>query len=171
MEIQGLKFQLKEPTLNTKKYLTRLVAGLRKITHLYTGDVDFRILEGYRKKLNELNLAKQQVSKVLEEKKDSKGELTEEKTAEYETALANLVERIGILNSEFSEDLEAQSQQDLLNELEALALLEYSKDEKAIKPILKQILEGEVDKIDFDEDDVAPFLAGIITGFFLKSRN
>lgn len=169
MEIQGKQFQVKS-NLTAKKYIARLAGQLRKITHFYTKDVDFGLIEGYRARFAELNTIKSQIETVLKEGKDSKGELNDEQKKEYGANLEKVTLQIEAVSCEYDNDVEAQSQADLKTELEGLALIEFASDEKFLKPALREILDGDIDAIDFTETAVAGFLANMIRDFFLKMK-
>lgn len=78
--------------------------------------------------------------------------------------------QIEAVSCEYDNDVEAQSQADLKTELEGLALIEFASDEKFLKPALREILDGDIDAIDFTETAVAGFLANMIRDFFLKMK-
>lgn len=170
MEIQGLKFQVKESNLNTKRFLARLSAGLQKVIHLYLKDVDFSLWNNYQRRYALLNTAKGQIENIIDKKQDSKGDLNEEQLKEYEIQLESLNEKLAELDAEYSYDIEAQSECSLKKDLEELAFAEFATDEKLLRPILKEILIGEVDKIDFNDKDFPQFLANVTTAFFLSAR-
>jgi len=153
--------------LNHKKFIARLAGQLKKVTHFYTGDVDFSLLNEYQSDFMSLNLAKSQVEEVLKVKQDSKGELTEERTAEYEKQLANLEERVNTLNDRYLNDSEAQAQVELKNELEGLALMELASDEKFLKPIFKEL---GIEVTEYGTVEVAKQITETLRAFFLMMK-
>lgn len=153
-------------SLNHKKNIARLAGQLRKVTHFYTGDVDFSILNQYQKDFTVLNTAKSQIEEVIKNNADSKGELTEDKLKEYTETLANYENRIAVLNDTYINDEEAQGQLDLRGELEGLALMELASDEKFLKPIFKEL----GIEVEFGTVETAKKITETIRDFFLTMK-
>lgn len=150
-------------SLTSKKNIARLAGQLRKVTHFYTGDVDFSIYEQYQSDFNTLNIARQQVETILKEGKDSKGDINKD---EYEKQLETLNERIIELNGRYESDTEAQSQRELKAELEGLALLELASDEKFLSPIFKEL----GIEVEYGTMETAKKITETIHDFFLRMK-
>lgn len=150
-------------SLTSKKNIARLAGQLRKVTHFYTGDVDFSIYEQYQSDFNALNIARQQVETILKEGKDSKGDINKD---EYEKQLETLNERIIELNGRYESDTEAQSQRELKAELEGLALLELASDEKFLSPIFKEL----GIEVEYGTMETAKKITETIHNFFLRMK-
>lgn len=150
-------------SLTSKKNIARLAGQLRKVTHFYTGDVDFSIYEQYQSDFNALNIARQQVETILKEGKDSKGDINKD---EYEKQLETLNERIIELNGRYESDTEAQSQRELKAELEGLALLELASDEKFLSPIFKEL----GIEVEYGTMETAKKITETIHDFFLRMK-
>lgn len=150
-------------SLISKKNIARLAGQLRKVTHFYTGDVDFSIYEQYQSDFNALNIARQQVETILKEGKDSKGDINKD---EYEKQLETLNERIIELNGRYESDTEAQSQRELKAELEGLALLELASDEKFLSPIFKEL----GIEVEYGTMETAKKITETIHDFFLRMK-
>lgn len=150
-------------SLTSKKNIARLAGQLRKVTHFYTGDVDFSIYEQYQSDFNALNIARQQVETILKEGKDSKGDINKD---EYEKQLETLNERIIELNGRYESDTEAQSQRELKAELEGLALLELASDEKFLSPIFKEL----GIEVEYGTMETAKKITETIHDFFLRKK-
>lgn len=150
-------------SLISKKNIARLAGQLRKVTHFYTGDVDFSIYEQYQSDFNALNIARQQVETILKEGKDSKGDINKD---EYEKQLETLNEHIIELNGRYESDTEAQSQRELKAELEGLALLELASDEKFLSPIFKEL----GIEVEYGTMETAKKITETIHDFFLRMK-
>lgn len=154
-------------SLNHKKYIARLAGQLKKVTHFYTGDVDFSLLNQYQKDFTEILLAKKQVEEVIKDGKDSKGELTDERRKEYSDHLEVLSQRLDALTDRYENDAEAQSQIELKNELEGLALMELAGDEKFLSPVFKEL---GIEVTEYGTVDVAKKITETLRAFFLMMK-
>lgn len=164
MQCQSHNFELKDVNLNVKKCFARITARLKTIQYDYTKDIDFSPVENVVKPIEQIELQLSQIEKCLETGKNSKGQDIDR--AEYEKMQHDKKAEYSQMLQAFNDNIEIQNLLKLRNELEALALVELITDTNFIKPLLKDILKGDIDKLDFEQEDILPFISEVLVSFF-----
>jgi len=157
------EYNLKGTYLEVKHYCGLLTRKLAVMQTEALGDIDFDLLEKYEKDIAKFELFNTQVNDAIELHPEKTDEIKERKkydsvNAEYDKC-----------KLDFANDRKAQRQLKLRNELFANVLIDVVSDEKFVMDILRNILTGEIDKLEYE----VVFAMAVLTDFFtfVKENN
>ena len=166
--IQGQNFSLLPNDLNLLNKAAPMIAMLRKLSYEYTKDLDLSEANEYKLRISEISEAKVQMEDILSEGVDENGvELSSEKITEMYGRIDELQNKYDEITEELKQNTVVQNMLRLKEELESYALIELLTDISFLKPILKKILKGgDIDKIDFSNNETIGFIKDVVTDFF-----
>jgi len=173
------EYTLKGTYLEVKHYYGLLTRKLAILQTMALGDVDFDLLEKYESDIQKFTLSITQIEEACEaiesqivnakdgnEKRELLAKIPElKKRRNYDSIKANYK---ACLN-DFAKDRKAQRQKKLRDELYASALIELMSDEAFIMESLRNILNGDIEKLEYD----VVFAMAVLTDFFtfVKENN
>lgn len=154
------EYSLKSTYLEVKHYYGLLSRKLAIMQTEALGDVDFDLLEKYENDIAKFELFNLQVNEAIELHPEKANEIKERKNydkvnAEYEKC-----------KTDFLNDRKAQRQLKLRGELFSSVLFELVSDEKFVMDILRNILTGDTDKLEYD----VVLAMAVLTDFFTFVR-
>lgn len=170
--VQGLEFTFSGNELALLNKAAPMIAKLRRLEASYMKDIDLSPVKKYQDRVNELNEAKSQLQEILSSGKNDKQEdLTEDEKSNLSGRIEVLSGKVTDEETAFLNDKEARALVDLETEMKGFALLELITDIDFIKPVLKKLLKGDFEKIDFTKEDILSFVRDVITDFFVGMQN
>ncbi len=157
------EYTLKGTYLEVKHYYGLLTRKLAILQTMALGDVDFDLLEKYESDIQKFTLSITQIEESCELTPEKEAEIKERRS--YDKINANYK---ACLN-DFAKDRKAQRQKKLRDELYASALIELMSDEAFIMESLRNILNGDIEKLEYD----VVFAMAVLTDFFtfVKENN
>lgn len=129
-----------------KKKKNRLLKKYFSLEKEFTGDIDRTILDNYEKRIAELELG------IESTKDESHRTELESKLAKFQTA--------------FDNDLKAKAVQREITQCTGLLMTELCEDTDFIKPFLKEVLQGDLDKVEYGTQAANVFILEVINSFF-----
>jgi len=150
------EYSLKGSYLEVKHYYGLLTRKLAIMQTQAIGDADLDSLEKYENDIQKFQLNITQIDEACEVTPDKAEEIKTRRN--YDSIKANY----NACLSDFNADRKAQRQKKLRDELYASALIDLISDEVFVMDILKNILNGEIDKLEYD----AVFAMAVLTDFF-----
>ena len=159
----GKSYTLKPLTLGVLKKIIPLLVKLRKLQHEYTKDIDMSDVNKSRRRLNELEEAKKQLTVIAD------NEESNEKRIEAIEKISKLNDKISAHRSELENNESFQNKIKLFNECPAFAIYEIITNIEIIKPVIEAVLEGDAGQIEinFEDPETIKFITRMITDFFL----
>lgn len=157
------EYTLKGTYLEVKHYYGILTRKLAIMQTEALGDADFDLLEKYEKDIAKFELNINQIKEAIEINPDKEAEIKERRNYD------SLIKNYEACKSDFENDRKAQRQKTLRNKLYSSALLELVSDEEFVMSILRNILNGDIDKLEYD----IVFAMAVLTNFFtfVKENN
>ena len=154
------EYSLKGSYLEVKHYYGLLTRKLAIMQTQAIGDADLDSLEKYERDIQKFELSISQIEDACEQTPDKADEIKSRRNYE------NIVKNYNACLEDFKDDRKAQRQKKLRDELYASALIELLSDEVFVMDILKNILDGEIDKLEYD----VVFAMAVLTDFFTFVR-
>lgn len=157
------EYTLKGTYLEVKHYYGLLSRKLAIMQTQAVGDADLDALEKYENDIQKFELNITQIEESCE--------LTPEKADDIKARrnYDNIVKNYNACLEDFKNDRKAQRQKKLRDELYASVLIDLISDEKFVMDILKNVLNGEIDKLEYE----VVFAMAVLTDFFtfVKENN
>jgi hypothetical protein len=150
---KGMEFRLKDNDLELLKNAAPLLIKYRKLVHEYTKDIDMTEVNLYKEKVNELSTAASQLIGSEDEAERNRAD--------------EIMLKLNETEMEFEKDTKALSLMKLYNDCEGFVLLELIADVKFMKPFMNRILEGPLDKLDFEDEDIITLIRDAVEDFFI----
>jgi hypothetical protein len=153
----GHEYTLKGSFLEMKRHYGELTRRLSiKVTE-FKSDADFDLLEKYQKDLAKFKLNLLQIEESCADFPDKANEIKEKRN--YDRIQMHYT----ACQEDFENDRQAQRQKKLEDDLYSEAVVDIASDEKFTMGILRNILNGEIDKLVYD----LVFAMEVLTAFFI----
>jgi len=154
------EYKLKPIDLDVKHYYGIAIKKLAILQTKCLDDADVRVINKYDKDLQAFELNITQIEEACESNPDKADEIKERRKydsikANYEQCKADLVN-----------DVKAQNQKELRDLLYSMAMLELIQQESFIMDVLKNILDGEITKLQYEP----MFAMAVLNDFFLRAK-
>lgn len=152
------EFTLSKNNLLLKKKSNRLLKRFAKLIQEFTSDIDLTPVKKYESDIHDLKVQVFQLESMATRTKDDD---------EYLEARKKDLEE---LNDKFESDAKVQSLVKENSFCEGLAIKELLDDTEFLIPWLSEVLTGDFDKINFEDENINEFTTPILTDFFLLYR-
>lgn len=157
------EYTLKGTFLEVKHYYGILTRKLAVMQSNALGDADLDLLEKYEADLAKFNLNILQIEEECQDFPDKADDIKSRRN------YSSLIENRDACQTDFDNDRKAQRQKKLRDDLYSSVLMELITDEHFVMDILRNILNGDTGKLEYD----FVFAMAVLTDFFtfVKANN
>lgn len=158
-EFGGHKFKMSPNTIGLLHLAAPVLIKYRKLEYQYTNDIDLSEVHKVNERLEELKDAIADLQEVPEDVRDIK-------------RIEELRETLKAENEAFLNDTGLQNGIQLYNECIALAMYELITDMSLMRPLMNNILVGDIKAgmLDYTDPAIVDFIKNVIADFFFITK-